>query len=123
MLPFSSRLVFIATLAVIVGVVCTSPVAPAFSSNPSSSESSILQSSPHKATARVSQAQLGILPDVRGLSLDLVLLGLLGAGYAIARLQKSDRATTPHRTNDRSDGPPNVRPEHSHPSPLASGSG
>lgn len=121
MFPFSPRLVLIATLAVMVGVACPLPQ-PVSSTNQSASEASSLQSTPTLQSSPATHARLGMLPDVGGISLDLLLLGLIGAGYAMARLHREDPAYVPGKSDERSIQPQNAATESRRSSPVPSNS-
>lgn len=68
-------------------------------------------------TERVTTARLGLLPDIHGVSTDLLLLALLGLGYGAVHLGKTDPETaecgpdtpTDSRSSDRVHSPRSSR--------------
>jgi hypothetical protein len=92
MLPFLSRpavttvltLTFVAVLA-----------GPSPSSSPSVRQPLHLHASETSNLSPVARAQIGLLPDVHGVSLDLLLIGLVGAGYGMARLHRLHASSPP----------------------------
>lgn len=49
---------------------------------------------PAVQAAMVTTARIGVLPDIYGVSADLLLLALLGLGYGAVHLGKTDPKTT-----------------------------
>jgi hypothetical protein len=69
------------------GLLCGLVVAPA---QPLKKQE-VLPSLRSSVTVSPMAADIGLLPTINGISLDLLLLGLLGMGYGTVRLRNSDR--------------------------------